>query len=474
MPEALVDELLAKNPSFGRETLARLFEVLPSEKIRQLRRQDLPEVFRALTGLSAESPVECLATRGAGGESRTVSIYVIGYDHPQLFTILTGVLASGRLDIREGRLITSDRYQGRRLIIDYFSGSLPQGVDFGSWSRHISRTVGEFYEILEGAAGDDGEHIREIVQQRVIELVSASLERGEKPRDSLLNPIHLSIEQKPRSTLIEIKSSDTPFFLFSLSSVLNLHRLRIEEVNIETKNGRLVDTIEFTDMKGAPITSERKLNRIKLSILISKQFTYFLDQAPDPTKALNRFDSLIQDVQQLKAGEDFRQLLASQEFHGELARLLGTSDFIWEDFIRIQRDSILPMLRTLNRDRLLSHEADQMENALEGHLAAAGVAESVPEDEDAAKPLIAELNAFKKPGELPHRHGSYPRPRFGLLLPLPPAQRPGRRGDPSGMRHRLERPRGQIRRSPHRRRARNPLGGFRTGQARRTGHGLRF
>ncbi len=382
MRETLVDEILAIHPEHSREKLQLILAAFSHAKTERLPRRDLAEIIHYAASITPANPVRCLLRRDSGHQDGPTSIYVIGHDHAMLFSILTGALASAGFDIRRGSLITSERIGGKRLIIDHFSGNLPRKTDSPSWFQGFTKTMEDMYFILE--KGGSPEQKQELIQQRIIEMVSTSLEQRSTPKDSLLNPINLRIEQKPDSTLIEIKSSDTPLFLFSLSSVLSLHRLRIEQVNIETKNGRLIDSIEFTDNRGNPITSEKKLNRIKLSILISKQFTYFLDQAPDPTKALTRFDDLIQDVRQLKAGEDIRQMLASPEFHGELARLLGTSDFIWEDFIRIQRDSILPMLKNVNRSRLLSFEPEEMADALTRHL----------ENFDGPD-LERELNAFK-------------------------------------------------------------------------------
>jgi glutamate-ammonia-ligase adenylyltransferase len=388
MQEALADRIHTSIPSLTKPEIMRLLDVLPEERINRLPPSDIADIIAGLSLLGPDHPVELLFLPGRNGDGRSMELYILGYDHAQLFSILTGVLAAQRLDIREGQLITSRRLDGRRLIIDYFSGILPPETKTPVWSRKTRALVEEFYQILEVPGDKDPEMRRERIQQRIIELVSSSLEHSGRQRDQLLNPMHIRIEQLERSTRIELKSSDTPFFLFSLSSVLNLHRLRIESVNIDTKNGRLIDSLECTDMRGSPIISQRKLDRIRLSILISKQFTYFLDQAPDPSKALVRFDSLIQDLGQARAGEDIRGLLASPEFHGELALLLGTSDFIWEDFIRIQRDSILPLLRNLNPDSLLSVAPEEVESALDRHLA--DHAENG--DRDA---VIRELNAFK-------------------------------------------------------------------------------
>ncbi len=370
----LKSAIRAKNPNIAPEQTDRLIDSLPLDKLERIPFDSLPRVLEAMESLDQGKPFRIFTEDVHSDSDRELSLYFVGYDHSYLFSILTGVLASTYFDIREGSLLTSRPLEGKRIAVDFFSGVLTPDMDIRQWSGKIENLLTEFYILVEKTEGKNAKKNagRDAVQQRIIELVTRSLSRAGVGNDSILIPIHLKIEQKKRCTGIEIKSFDTPFFLYSLSTVLNLHYLRIEYVRIKTMRGRLIDYIEFTDHRGQPITQERILNRIRLSILISKQFTFFLDRAPDPAKALQRFDSLIQDVQQLEAADDFREMLASPDFHSELARLLGTSDFIWEDFIRIQRDSIFPIIKSINKSRLLSSEPEQIENKLQTAMEKAG------------------------------------------------------------------------------------------------------
>ena len=294
-------------------------------------------------------------------DKRSISLIIIGYDYSQLFSIFSGILAASGLEIQEGVLTTTDPVQGRKLVIDRVTGMLAEDVDFSQWEAEVHGRLSEFYNLLQKGSS------REEIQQRLVELVIPRLKDTSRSED-MLDAVNLNIRQLSSSTLIRVESSDTPFFLFSLGMVLNIHRLRIEHVSIETSQGRLVDSIEFTDEQGQAIHDEEILNRIKLLILITKQFTFFLDRAPDPAKALIRFDNLIQS--QMNAAGDLLEFLASSRFHGELGRILGTSDFLWEDFIQVQQDNILPMLK--KQKELLSHEPENVEAMLASHIAGAG------------------------------------------------------------------------------------------------------
>ncbi len=57
---------------------------------------------------------------------------------------------------------------------------------------------------------------------------------------------------------------------------------------------RIEDEFEFVDAAGRAIADPAVIDRIKLSVLLTKQFTSFLPSAPDPLAALVRFEQLVQ------------------------------------------------------------------------------------------------------------------------------------------------------------------------------------
>ena len=74
-------------------------------------------------------------------------------------------------------------------------------------------------------------------------------------------------------------------------------------------------------------------------MLLTKQFTYFLGGAPDPYAALRRFEHLVESVHCRSEGR-WLELLSNPRVLQDLARLLGASDFLWEDFIRLQYEAL--------------------------------------------------------------------------------------------------------------------------------------
>ena len=228
---------------------------------------------------------------------------------------------------------------------------------------------------------------RRMVAERVAGRLAAL-----QPSDGLaLAPISIEEELNNEGfTRMQVRSADTPFFLYALSNALSLHSISIERVSIETVGEEIRDVFDIAAATSGgapgPIRDRAQLDRIRLSILLTKQFTFVLDRAPDPYEALARFDRLIQDLGE--EGEDMLHLFADRELQQELAMLLGASDFVWEDFVRRQREQLLPMLERIEQHELLSCDELEIEPKLREEIASGTISGTIDERVDA-------LNAFK-------------------------------------------------------------------------------
>ncbi len=161
----------------------------------------------------------------------------------------------------------------------------------------------------------------------------------------MLFPVRIDVSGSPSGrTRMRVLSQDTPFFLFTFSTALTLQDVSIEHVTIRTEEDRIEDEFEFVDASGQGITDPAVIDRIKLSVLLTKQFTSFLPSAPDPLAALVRFEQLVREVLAMPRQGRWVQMLSDQGVLRDLAQLLGASTFIWEDFVRLQYEELLPML----------------------------------------------------------------------------------------------------------------------------------
>ena len=269
----------------------------------------------------------------------------------------------------------------RRRIIDRFTGTLPPADRTEGWEERLARRMREVCALLE----QGGEHVEQA--RRLVNTMAAERLAGQAPQSRPeLSPVSIDVDPSVTScTRMRVISEDTPFFLFTFSAALSLQNVSIEQVTIRTRGTRIEDEFEFVDAGGRRIEDPRRIDRIRLSVLLTKQFTSFLGRASDPLAALVRFESLVRDLLALPEQGRWVELLSDGKVLADLARLLGASTFLWEDFVRLQYEELLPLLAPAVAGggfcEPLETLAQRLHRALEG---AAG-------EEDFAQ----RLNAFK-------------------------------------------------------------------------------
>ena len=145
-------------------------------------------------------------------------------------------------------------------------------------------------------------------------------------------------------TLLEIRSGDTPGFLFAFSTALSSVRVNIVRSRVRTVGGRVQDTFWLTEPSGGKLESGRRVRQVRTAAALIKQFMHLLPSAPDPGQALRQFNSL---VSQILSRPDWTSDVTDLESPGvleTLAEMMGTSRFLWEDFLRLQHENLFPVL----------------------------------------------------------------------------------------------------------------------------------
>ena len=316
--------------------------------------------LQCLSRLSSKRPVEVLLRPDSSGMFECT---VLAFDYPSEFSLITGVLfgtganvlsgdvftysqaplppASGSSRGRKRRRSQPESPLGRRRIIDHFRGSLAADSSWDQWAATIRNQLEEIVLLLE--AGDRPSI--EKAKHRVNEVVTRRLTDVQTSGHPVLFPVEIEIDNDTgTSTRLTVVSQDTPAFLYALSNALSLHGLSIQHVRIRTREGRIEDEFDLVDAADKPITDPELLAQIKLSVLLTKQCTYFLDKAPDRYTALSRFGQLVEHIVRLPESGTWRETLSDPRAMKDLARLLGASDYLWEDFIRLQYETLLPIL----------------------------------------------------------------------------------------------------------------------------------
>jgi len=215
--------------------------------------------------------------------------------------------------------------------------------------------------------------------------VAGQLIKEAKGSLPVLYPIEIDIDNSQAYTRFRVVAQDTPAFLYSLSNALALRGISIEGVAIDTRDGKVHDQVDVLDAHGEKLEKQEQLDQIKLSVLLTKQFTYFLGQAPDPYTALSRFELMCEDVLKVQDHGQWFELLSNPKSLLGLAQILGTSDFIWEDLVRTQYESLMPMLSPHLKHKGVPFDVNSIERRLAIAL----------EDEDSYEGKLDTLNSFK-------------------------------------------------------------------------------
>ena len=386
----------------------------------------LPEVvehIREISRLAGARPLAVMLASAAGAEPAAADdadallCTILAADHAGMFSLITGVLGACGFAIDSGTAFTyagdsrraaepaparaaASRHlrrgrsrplrrppqppQPRRMIVDRFRGrrvsAEASALSGEAWRQQLEQRLLEAALDLERGAP-------EAARRRVSELVAETIRRH-WPTSPTLYPVQIEVADRVAAaggavTRMRIVSQDTPLFLYSFSAALALRDVSIQRVRISTDSGRVEDLVDVVDRSGAPIANPTLLNQIKLSVLLTKQFANFVGVAPDPYAALLRFEALTEQILGLPEEGRLLDLLADPRIMGELALLLGTSDYLWEDFIRQQFETLLPML-----------EQQQQRSFSDGATVAQRLREAVAAAPTAAA-RVAALNAFK-------------------------------------------------------------------------------
>lgn len=324
------------------------------------------QLYRHLNGLANISPRHPVEVLVDPKEHEQVDCSVLAFDYPYLFSIITGVLAGTGFDILSGDVFTykwavpkpptggrrkrrasrqtAHNALKRRRIVDHFSGLLETPLRFEIWEAELKQSLAEVIALLE--RGDDQSASQ--ARHRVNEMVVKRLSHLHPDRVPELSPVQITIDNETGPyTHLKVISQDTPAFLYALTNALSLHGISIEHVAIRTSRGVVQDEIDVLDKSGKKVDNPEVLSRVRLSVLLTKQFTYHLGKAPDPYAALCRFEQLIGDVLRLPGKGRWLELVSNPHALQDLARLLGTSDILWEDFIRLHYETFLPTLKPL-------------------------------------------------------------------------------------------------------------------------------
>jgi len=146
---------------------------------------------------------------------------------------------------------------------------------------------------------------------------------------------------------MEVRAEDTFAFLYSVSNALALRGIYISSVRIRNVGTLTSDTFVICDQAGRKIKEGYAQERLTLAVRMIKQFTRFVPEAPDPAKAMQHFDQFLDKLVEMQDDVLYDRtlsLLSLSDGMSRLARLLGSSDDLWDNFLSIHFTELVPLI----------------------------------------------------------------------------------------------------------------------------------
>jgi glutamate-ammonia-ligase adenylyltransferase len=275
-------------------------------------------------------------------------VSVVAYDYFAEFSLLCGLLAAHRLSIESGHVHTfGPAAAPPRKIVDVFrvvSGGAPRGPEQAVLERDLLEMLG----LVTDGRTDEA---RERLNRRFVESLGPA-----HPAESLA-PLEIAFDNQAGAlwSVLAGGGPDTPGFLYALANALALRGIYVHRVRIESVSREARDRFWIARRGGGKIDDDAGQQALRLAVALIKQFTHLLPSAPDPALALRCFDQLLDRA--MAGRPETTGLLGSPEGLRELAHLLGSSAFLWEDFLRMQFEHLLPVLGEWRSRPLLDREA---------------------------------------------------------------------------------------------------------------------
>ncbi|HBY93848.1 MAG TPA: glutamine synthetase adenylyltransferase, partial [Chloroflexi bacterium] len=295
-------------------------------------------------------------------------VTIVGYDYLGELSLICGLLSAYGFNILDGHVFTYEpvasrssesagarhrprrwprppskrtREDSRRKIVDVFTvRPVSDEVTAEVWSRYRADLQALLQRLQAGQQrGAQGELARRVGDNLP----------GSAADTTTLYPVDIEIDNaaSQRYTVLHIDAPDTVGFLYELTNALALNGAHIARVTVDTIGTRVHDTLAITDSHGQKITAPSRLRELRAATVLVKHFTHLLPHSPNPESALLHFREFLGHLFTRPDWPDELASLERPEVLGALARLLGVSDFLWEDFLRMQHNNLFPVVRNV-------------------------------------------------------------------------------------------------------------------------------
>jgi [glutamine synthetase] adenylyltransferase / [glutamine synthetase]-adenylyl-L-tyrosine phosphorylase len=164
---------------------------------------------------------------------------------------------------------------------------------------------------------------------------------------SPLLPIDIEIDNSlsRQYTVLRIDAPDTFGFLYEFTNALAFTRTNITRMIVRSIGNRAQDVFFVSDANGNKIEDLGKQRELRSAIVLIKHFTHLLPNSPNPEIALLHFREFLGHLFQRPNWPDEIASIEQSDVLKALAHILGVSDFLWDDFLRMQYANLFPVVK---------------------------------------------------------------------------------------------------------------------------------
>lgn len=306
------------------------------------------EQHAAMLGeLSDEQVVRVATERLVDGRWR---VTIAGFDHIGDLAVVCGLLYVYGFNIVGGNAFSQDQLPSKavgsqsdgdgagRMFVDVFDVEPPLDLVLPEvWERYEA-DLGELTTLHRR-----GEHA--LAHGQLAKRVAGAL-RDETAPDDVLYPLEVEFdnEASPHATVLHIRGEDTRGFLYALANSLSLTKIDVGRLIVRSVGNTVFDTLYVTDPNGEKLQDEKRLQELRAAIVLIAHFSHLLPKSPNPESALAHFNDFLQQLFKRSNWVEEITSLERSDVLGSLATVLGVSDFLWEDFLRLQHDNLFPVV----------------------------------------------------------------------------------------------------------------------------------
>ena len=306
----------------------------------------------------------------AAADDPGAALTVACVDHRGDFAAVCGLLFARGWDIAAADVFCESvlgTEAGRGVIMTFVLHRAPGAGPPPTWDEFRD----ELTELLGASRRGEGRGARADLAARVATAVRPA--PGEQIGQSPPAPpppmtLDLDNEAAADSTVLRVRAADQPGLLYGLTNALALFGMDLRRVAVRTRRGEAADVLHLTDSRGLKITDPRRLSELKAAAVLVGQFTHLLPHSPDPGRALTNFGELLESLFRRDDWVEEVSRLGRSDVLTAVAGVLGVSDFLWHDFLRLQHENLFPIVADPDAlDRRRSRE--ELEEELDAELA---------------------------------------------------------------------------------------------------------